>query len=340
MPSIVQSLGDKQLFKYIIGGCFAILVVGLLGSVAYNSLWDVDNKFKNLRFGRQAEVHSITVAVAVLAAFSLVLLIIVFGIHLANGPNLTANVCEGVFWVISMIFVLVTVILQGLGLDLTKFGDTPVASVDDYYEADSDFRTYYSMWFDRIGGDIAYAVPPWVNVQLSNRSMSGVPDTLDLSDAVVPFYRQNDGAWQLLYTTSVVLDWTRLVNEDRLRGGNPCDFAIDSSVELARIGDWDAASFKDFWCSKYEQWDADQGWKRDSASSDSEMRQRLASRTRTKVAVDSLSAYYGHNTYFIGINTAALAFLMLAVALDFCTRGAEPTTRTLGTIGSAPGTSK
>jgi hypothetical protein len=281
------------------------------------------------------------IAIAVLSAFGFVFAIVAFACHVARRPGAGGTSClEGFFWVLTILFVLITVILEGVGLDLTKFGDTPVASVNNYYEQDNTFRTYYNTHANRINESISEPVPQWVNEYRRNHSQELEHESLDLSDSVVPFYRQDGEVWTLLSVKSVILNWEKLVNEGKLLGADPCDYGIDSDAEVGSIGNWDAGSFKDLWCSKYTEWARDQEWERDEQPSDSEKKRRYASRLRSKNAIDNLSGFYGHNTYFIGINTAALVFLFFAVVLDFCTRGAEPGARDGIAAGAGSGSSK
>jgi hypothetical protein len=214
-----------------------------------------------------------------------------------------------------MIFGLVVIILEAVGLDLTKFGDTLVPSRNNYFdETNSTFHIYYETWYEDRPDEIASAVPSQVIGPLSFGS-------LDLSDVVMEFFRRNGSDWESLNVTCLILNWTKFLDRNHDLS-NPCNYVFEPDEDqLDHLGEWDVSQFKSLWCSRFKEHQEDEAWNRSHDEVD--QKKRYAARKRGRISVDSLSAYYGHNSYFVGVNAASFTFLAIAVILDFCTRDAE-----------------
>jgi hypothetical protein len=105
-----------------------------------------------------------------------------------------------------------------------------------------------------------------------------------------------------------------LAESERLNATTPCEFDMSDGDAMQCIGRWTATKFKEYWCSLYEEAVAWEEWA--AAHSQEDRQNRQARKALERRAVDSVAAFYGHNTFLIAILIIGLVVAVATVGLD------------------------
>jgi hypothetical protein len=146
--SLRKSLRRYRLLQYFIGGGVSVLLVGLLGSAAYNGLWDDDNRWINHQYGRQYAIHRFAIGIVTVSIFSFLAIIGAFSIELF----LPLMKClKYGLWASGFCLAIGAISVEGAARNYTYNGEHPIPSEIDYYR-DQDFRDFYD----------TYTSPTWL----------------------------------------------------------------------------------------------------------------------------------------------------------------------------------
>jgi hypothetical protein len=307
-------LRRDRLLKYIIGGSAWILLIGLLGSTAYNGMWVDDNSYRNLQYGRQSSLNGQVLAVVVLGlfAFLLILAALLFTIFL---PHL--KLIEIIIWAVGGLLTFIVVVIQGVTLGATTYSGTMTEDEYNYLDQYSDFKTYVEKYQE------SKFCLHFSNLSQCEAVPAVEPFDVSLSAFFVDYLAKDGDVYHHQTAASCAFDWAALAAEGKI-GDDPCKYDFgDKAAEC--IGGWTGGKFIDYWCSQWEQYQDDVQWAKDKKRSQADIQKRLASRARIEQVIDSNPALYRHNTYLIGINTAALILSIASVTLDaILSRGGTP----------------
>jgi uncharacterized Tic20 family protein len=317
------------LMAYFLGGGTAIFVVGLLGAAAYNALWDEDNHWMNLQLGHHRSVHNFAVSIVSTSVIGLVAVLaaMFFRLRLPDKRHIELILC-----LVSFIFALVVIILEGLGLELTKWGDRIIPSQYNHFAPGSDFERYVVSYTDakwEADMDIGVAVPDLLNEKVNE---THIPDSHDLEFVAYmqPYVRYREGVgYEVVRIASCAFNWTHLIQaaladagSPTFKDNDPCYFRINEQDAMDCVGAWDAVLFQRYWCYLYREKDTDRRWLEVSRSQD-ERQKREARKRVADTAVDSIAAFYRHNTYLIAILCTSFVLLLVSVFMDMAGRKAK-----------------
>jgi hypothetical protein len=314
LNTALDLLRKDRLLKYVIGGGTWILLIGLLGSVAYNGLWDDDNKWTNLSFGRQRQTHAYAVATIVMALLAFLVIAGALAISVLV-PSL--KLVELILWAAGYALTVIVIAVQGAGLGYTTYAVGLVQDEFNYLEQYDEFKEYVGAYGDAKYLLQGFALAP-INALRAAAGRAPLNDAwlaLDPAAFRVAYREKAEGSVAYAYraVASCAFDWAAL--DDAKFAGGPCSFGIGDGDAAACIGGWTGAAFKDYWCYLWEQSEADREFNATGPTlADWQKREQV--RIRDEYAVDSIAAYYRHNTYLIGINVAALIASAVSVALD------------------------
>jgi hypothetical protein len=323
---VKAAIRDGQLLSYLLGGGTCIYAIALLGSCAYNAMWDDDNFWRTYHPGVLGTVHSLAVAIIVLAIVSLILVVIALSLRVGYPQRRSARFACYIF---SFVVGLAVMCVQAAALDVTTYGDYHVSSQWDYYNSSSEFKEYY----DKFGapdfstfGSLAEPVHPELAEMLLDRNFSAPRYAdLDWSDYFVEYANTsttppNNSA----RVAPCALNWAAIAAVPlRFLGGDPCMFEFTDTDVLGCIGGWSAQNFQRFWCyaSRVKQ---DQDEFEEENKDFSARQKRSVTKQVSWSSVDSLSAFYRHNTYLIGMLVASLIVSVVTVVLDHLLLAPKP----------------
>jgi hypothetical protein len=307
-----------QFLTYLIGGGTCVYAVALLGSCTYNGMWDDDNYWRNFQLGRQATIHALAVSIIVLA---IVAALTVIGAVAMRFMSPDARIARLVFYITSFIIGLALLALEAVALAWTTHGDAHVSSEYDYYNTSSPFKEYYDKYGSPNPSTFGSLDDPVISnfdqLLADQNFTTSVPyKELDWSE----YYQEYANTSQpspnnSAMITPCVFDWNALAQTPlKFMGGDPCMFTIADEDALACIGGWTGTNFQRFWCYASRKYLDDQERNKDGGPPEQQHRDITAQIGRW--AVDSLSAFYRHNTYMIGWLAVSLVISVIAVTLD------------------------
>jgi hypothetical protein len=305
------------LYEYCIGAGAFLFLVSLLGCTCYNGIWLDDNKWRNYQYGNQHLVYQLSASALV---FSLVGVIVVFSAFLAQIYGHGSKPAGVGLWVASYIFVIVCIILEGLGLEYTKYGDAYVPSLYNYYE-DDDFREYVDT-YDQSASNADWsprtvAVPSCVNTRRAEVELNPVPDdtVLDMSQYMQPYVQWvYADVYEHRTIAPCVFNWTSLALSTKMMGLDPCLYSIGDNDALKCIGSWTGEKFQLFWCAAYRLQVVDiKRWRDDGDKTDIDLQKRTATDQVSYWSLDSLSAFYRHTTLLMYMQIAAFVLTTLGL---------------------------
>jgi hypothetical protein len=280
----------------------------------------------NLQLGHHHSVHNLAVSIVSTSVIGVVAVLaaMFFRLRLPDKRHI-----ELILWLVSFIFALVAIILEGVGLELTKWGDRIIPSQYNHFTPGSDFERYVLSYTDaRWEADlgISVAVPNLLNERLNT---THVPDSHDLQFVAYmqPYARYREGVgYEITRIASCAFNWTSLIDSALADTGSPtfkdedpCYFRMNKQDAMECIGQWDAVLFQRYWCALYREKDADRRWLEEGRSLDERQKRESRKRVADK-AVDSLAAFYRHNTYMIAIMCISFVFSLVCVFLDMTWR--------------------
>jgi hypothetical protein len=227
---------------------------------------------------------------------------------------------------------LAVAILQGFALSLTVHGDAHVSSEYDYYNTSSAFKEYYDKYSspdNSTFGNLKDPVIPHFDHLLAEQNFTTrIPyRALDWNDYFQEYANTSQASPDNnARITPCVFDWNALAKTpSKFSGGDPCAFSINDEDPLACIGDWTGKYFQRFWCYAFHRYSEEQERNKNATSFELEQRE-ITTRIR-RLAVESLSAFYRHNEYFIGWLGVSLIISVIAVTLDDIFRGPKQITK-------------
>jgi hypothetical protein len=302
------------LVHYIFGSGGCLLTASLLGACAYNSIWSNDNRWRSLHYGREAMLGSIAMAIAILSALAFVATVVGFVVIIFKPKSRPLQL---MVWACGLLLTFIVIALEGASLEYTKYGSQRICTQWNYPSQD-DFNDYVETYGSGPWADFVRRPIPLNINEHRDPTDSPVPTDVDLPDYLQYYSRStvgtnynNDNS-----ITPVVINWTKLVVDGKLKGPNPCNYDIADSAGEATIGKWTASKFKDYWCHEYTRQVIDfEKWKSADDMGQVEIVKRQASYQRNRNALGSNSAFYRHNGYFIYVQVAG--FVLVAVALFF-----------------------
>jgi hypothetical protein len=326
-----EGLRKGNCIMFFVGAGTACLVVGLLGSVAYNSMWDDDNKWYAYQYGLSGFVHRLTLSLIAMAVCALLSFLFAFWVR--SKPAKLRPLEIGL-WIAYFVFAFVTVVLQGVSIGVTAFGDAEVSPSRDYTD-DSDFTTYLK----RYGTDewkryMTEAVPAWFNAEsrarFPNRSMLHANVTFDLatdlifSAYIIPYVIKDreSGRREVGKVLSCAVNWSAVLNRVASDPASmtfmvldPCFYEFEEDDAAECIGSWTLPILQRYWCALFRSNMSYTDWLSKGRSLE-DRDQYHARENLTAQMVDSLSAFYLHNLYFLCINVVSFVFAAIAVPLD------------------------
>jgi hypothetical protein len=318
---------SEQFLGYFIGGGTCILAVGLLLACAYNGMWDDDNYWRNYQLGRRATVHNLAVTLIVLAIVALLGLIGAVALRLRYPLQ---RVLRLICFAIAFVLTLAIIIVQGVALTLTTYADYHVSSEYGYYDTSSEFKEYYDKYATpdmETFGSLESAVHPELNRLLADQNFT---TTIPYADLDWSEYYQEYANTSVTPPNNnakiapCVFDWVALSSDTtRFLGGDPCMFSIGDNDALACIGSWTGTNFQRYWCYASRTHEIDVKYASDHSFAD--VQKRMVRRVVGITAVDSMSAFYRHNTYCIGILVASFVVSVIAVVIDHLFFAPKPT---------------
>lgn len=310
--------------KYFIGGATWILLIGLLGSTVYNGVWDDDNKWVNRRFGRQQTTHNLAVATIV---FSLFAFLAVLGALLVSIFLQALKLVELICWGTGYFLTLIVIILQGCALTYTVYGSYVVQDQYNYLDQYPDFKSYVETHDtpDTYLFSFHFGVINDIRGWNGASRLEGSWFDIGSLEAFFVVYRkkiEEGSEYGSGRVASCAFNWTMIALSDKL-SGEPCSFTIEDGDAAACIGGWSGRSFRDYWCYLWNEKKSNEDFLK-TGPSVADIQKREQARLRNDRVVDSVPAFYRHNTYFIGINVAGAVVSAGAVALDFFLARSKP----------------
>jgi hypothetical protein len=296
------------------GGAF-VLLIGLFSSMVYHGEWDNHNRWYNRQFGLQQEVHELSVAVAVLAAFATLFLVLAVIVKVIV-PKF--GTIELLLWAVCFLLTIAVVMMEAACVNYTRFGDTKVPDIFNYYDSNTDFQNYVDthtgeLWVTYGAIDSPTGLPPWSVLQgLFSPSNRSLPSTVAqaLPALSMEYFREMDGVWVSRRVTLCAIDWRAMFEAGKMDSGDPCSFNIKDTDANGCLGRWTASAVKDYWCelSDRNKKDAEEtGLTQDGRE------KRAALRERTVDTIESLDSFYENNALLVGIEI--VGFLVASIGL-------------------------
>lgn len=307
-----------HLLVFSFGAGASLLVVALIGGVAYNGTFGDDNKFKKYTYGFDEKIGKITVANVSCGVFTIVLIGVAIGfniLHLPKGALIIA-------WVLADLAFVGTVVCQSLSIYWTRFGDdtfwgNPLKSRHNYYK-DKEFKEYVDKYYgDQMGSSSGRGCKEltfeWLPeegtmVDMTTNETINITYPIHLADEGymndfwVPFYKDD----QCYSVPQCTINW----NASTIMGVDPCNFQLSA---YKCIGEWSAENFRNYWCYAYRSNRTDTKDRQGKSEID-QLKDSLENQ-REVFSVDSYSAFYELNAIFLGLECAGFFITQIALIL-------------------------
>jgi hypothetical protein len=317
------------LWNYLLGGSAVLFAVSLFGSCVYAGAFDNWNKWIKYTYGRHQVVHRLAICIAVFAVIAACFVLSALFINLFF-PSLRK--IELILWGVGLILTFLVISLESAGVEYTKYGNFPVCDQWEYYK-DDDFKSYVD----------TYSTPEWqpfnywpdplpvtqINLlkkQVQPEGYEDVPgfselfaDTGAYVNGLQPDYptiyrvckpppKPDDTAGEKFYRIpSCIFNWTSMVFQKKLTGGDPCRYHIADEDAVDCIGDWTGSRFRDYWCEDYGRAvDLGHYMAEDGGRTEVDRIKYVSSWVRSERGVTTLAAFYRHNTYLLYMQLCGL----------------------------------
>lgn len=298
-----------QLIVFAFGAGSSLLIVSLIGAVAYNGKFGDDNKFRKYSYGWDQKFGQLAVANVSLAVFTIAFVMMAIFFNIKHFPKAV----QIVFWVIADLAFIGTIVSQGLSIEWSKYGDAFIPSKYDYFK-DKKFNEYVTKNYEGAEGKTAGEVifePCNINLNTLCNDSSLTAYTL-FNFGNMPYFFSNFTDGKSNITRSVPqckIDWDKAYPS----GIDPCNWVIKDGK---CIGGWTPENFKNYWCFAYRQ-NRDRN-KDLQDKSEEEKNQYFANKQRAYLGVDSYDAFFEINNIFIGLECSGFGLTTVTLFILLC----------------------
>jgi hypothetical protein len=226
-------------------------------------------------------------------------------------------------WGIGGFFTFLVIILQGAACDYTVYGDSRVSSQYNYYADSPEFRSYvdtYTADAWAAHGSLSEPVPSFVNQRLAESGWpSRVPAAVDWEQYMQPYTTVDEvGDAHVHAITPCFFNWTALLAAQKFFGADPCTYVFEDSDAVACIGAWSAKQFQAYWCWAYTTGPAEQlEWENAADRTEADRQKRSQAKEVSWEAVDSIGAFYRHNTILLGLTVVSFIVTTVSLVIEF-----------------------
>jgi hypothetical protein len=308
-------LRKRRIPEFLKGGSTAVLLVGLFGAVAFNALWEDDNKWRNLQFGRQRTTHRLAVSIVTLSLFAF---LAVLGGLLASIilPVLRQHtiICSAVGYLLCVI----VIALQGAAISYTEYAPALIPTEYNYREQYSEFASYlerhesdntsylYNFTFDIINRIRIEANLTILDIDLI--SIEPLAFFVTYRERAEPVYNHRA-------VTSCAFNWEELaVGDNILIDDDPCHFFFED-VNADCIGAWTPALFRDYWCELWTQRVEEKEFLAGRPGL-GDIQKRKQIQLTSALAVSSVAAFCRHNLVLMSLTIAGFVVSLCVFAID------------------------
>ena len=237
-----------QAQHYFIGGFAVTLLCAFVLTLGYNGLFCDHFRFLKEDYGLHQTIYKIALAIVILALIG-----IIFTCGYILLYNSMSKVASVVLFVFVSLCVIGVIIAQIIGMSKTRYGDTVVPSIYNYYN-DEEFKTYIDENYRTVLADGTYdgfALTYDINTT-STRVWEWTKETFP--EFFVNFYiKDANDKYTLRSVPSCKFNWEEESIKNALTSvqySEICYRSFESVPENAYkcVGGWDIEKFLNYWC--------------------------------------------------------------------------------------------
>ena len=227
----------SNIFHFFMGGGALALIISCAITIGYDAIYFQENKYMLSIYGVQQTLHLLIILMMTFAVFTIVFLLVYVIFALGNSTS-PARVIFLVLWGLMFIALF---ICQIITVSKTKYGDTVISSIYNYYNTSDEFKEYVDSFYDVEGASFT---PPNVSTDF------------EFDDDIfhyfyVSYTYYSNGDYHSAKVPSCKFDYTGVVED--FSSDNPCDYSF-SEFEGTCIGGWSASLLQQYWCSLYNEY--------------------------------------------------------------------------------------